>query len=90
MSLNFENYAIPEYMQGGLQRYLEEHIRPGDFLEAVICNDLRGAAVRADDINIHLLGEYMKWFYNEVPITCWGSPENYKAWIENKQEVEGE
>jgi hypothetical protein len=80
--MNFEHYAIPEYMQSGLERYVESHIAPGDFLQAVICNDLRLAAIRADDVNILLLGEYVKWLYNETPIECWGNPEKYKAWVD--------
>ena len=34
---------IPPYMRPGLQRHVEHHIRPGDFLYAVLCNDLFAA-----------------------------------------------
>jgi large subunit ribosomal protein L9 len=36
-------------MIGGLRRYIENGIGPGDFLWAVLTNDLRGAIERADE-----------------------------------------
>ena len=72
---------IPERMQGGIERYIERGIPPGSFLQAVIRNDLRAACERADDENQHLLYDYVKFFYVYAPFDCFGSPENYKAWI---------
>jgi hypothetical protein len=54
----------------------------GDFLRAFICNDLKGAASRADDVNGPLLYEWVRWFYNQAPGVCWGSPQRFHAWIE--------
>jgi hypothetical protein len=76
------DYGIPERMHGGLIRYVEQGIPPGDFLQAVINNDLREACGRADDENKRLLPEYIMWFYNWAPGACWGSPENFKEWME--------
>ena len=73
--------GIPERMRGGITRYLEHGIPPGHFLTAVICNDLREACERADDENKHLLFEYVKFFYCHTPVGCWGSPENFEAWV---------
>ena len=72
---------IPEHMQAALVRYVNEHIRPGDFLTAVICNDLRDAVGRADDININLLRVYVQWFYNVAPGYCWGSAQKMENWL---------
>ena len=80
-SENMEKYTIPKYMKEGILRYLEKGIRPGDFLTAVICNDLRGALAHADDINIVLLPNYVRYFNWEAPSECWGSPEKMKKWI---------
>jgi hypothetical protein len=77
-SLNW--YGIPERMRGGIERWIEHGIPPGDFLTAVLKNDLMEACGRADDENRHLLFNYMQFFYNEAPPNCWGSPENYEHW----------
>lgn len=65
-------YGVPEHMHGGVIRYVEEGIPPGDFLTAVINNDLKGACVRADDKNKHALFSFIMWFYNQAPGGCWG------------------
>ena len=77
----YRGKAIPERMHGGIRRYLENRIPPGDFLMAVLCNDLKEAYGRADDENIELLPVYVAYFYNEAPAKCWGSPEKVRAWL---------
>ena len=81
---------IPERMHGGLTRWIEQGIPPGDFLQAVIKNDLAEACRRADDENQHLLFDYIKYFYNHAPPQCWGSEKNFKAWVESKKRVRDE
>ena len=78
----FISCGLPEYMWGGMQRYLFSGIPPGHFLTAVLCNDLRECIGRADDTNVRLLREYVLFLYNDTPSGCWGSEENYRAWIE--------
>ena len=80
----FRQFSIPSYMMPGLQRYIEEHIAPGDFLKAVICNDLKKAVELADDENLANLAAYVGFLYNETPGPCWGSPEKYKKWLSNE------
>lgn len=75
------NYMLPEYMLGGLKRYFENRIPPGDFLMAVLQNDLRGSCMRADSVNRYKLFDYLNWLYNEAPMGSWGSPENVKNWL---------
>ncbi len=72
---------IPLHMQEALTRYVVDRVAPGNFLQAVISNDLRDACGRADADNLQLLPTYVKWLYNVAPGGCWGSPENYKAWL---------
>ena len=77
------NYdRLPEHMRGGARRYVEQGIRPGDFLNAVLCNDLKAAFSRADDINTTAMRDWVMWMYNDVPSPCQGSPEAVKAWVE--------
>jgi hypothetical protein len=69
MQFNFEGdyAAIPELMRGGIQRYVEHGVQPGQFLSAVLCNDLRGAISRADSTNINILHLYVQWFDRYFP-----------------------
>jgi hypothetical protein len=74
---------IPEYMIGGLRRYIEHGIAPGSFLSAVLANDLRGAYEKADIVNQHALFNYVKFLYSYAPAGCWGSEENFKKWCKS-------
>jgi hypothetical protein len=76
--------AIPERMQDALQRYVLDRIKPGDFLTAVLSNDLRNAVIRADSENLPLLSLYVSWLYNVAPAPCWGSPDAVRAWLADK------
>ena len=77
----FRQFYIPDRMMGGIKRYIESGVKPGDFLTAVICNDLRKACGQADDENLANLPAFVGYFYNEVPSMCWGSPEQMNGWI---------
>lgn len=80
------NYdLLPEGIRGGVQRYVEHGVPPGGFLTAVICNDLKESFVRADENNIRRMFDIVSFFYNEVPINCWGSKERMLTWMEQKQ-----
>ena len=75
-----EMSGLPSGMHGALVRWIEHGLAPGDFLTAILSNDLRGACERADDTNRHFLFEYVFWLYNHAPAACWGSPERFRAW----------
>lgn len=72
---------IPERMHGGMIRYITRGIKPGDFLTAVLSNDLREACGRADDENKHLLWDYIAFLYNHAPRGAWGSADNFRQWV---------
>ena len=82
----FRGFEIPEYMMEGLELYISKGIPPGNFLSAVISNDLAEAVGRADDANIHNLPAYIGYLYNEAPSPCWGSPAKFEAWMKMKRE----
>ena len=88
MSIAYER--IPEHLRGGMQRYIEKGIEPGDFLTAVICNDLKESFARADDTNRERMFDIVCFIYNEAPSLCWGSREKMNAWIKAKKEVADE
>lgn len=71
---------LPQHMQRGFIDYIETGAPPGDFLTAVICNDLRGAFGQADNINFYLIGDFVSAFHNFAPAMCWGSNEAFMHW----------
>lgn len=82
----FNQYYIPQRMAWGIESYIERGVIPGDFLQAVICNDLKNAVGYADDENIQNLPAYVGYFYNNAPIGCWGSKNAMKIWAKSKIE----
>ena len=72
--------VIPSRIMEGIGRYVEHGIPPGDFLQAVIRNDLAGAVARADHESLEVIREIVLYFANEVPPECQGSREALSAW----------
>jgi hypothetical protein len=72
---------LPEHMQDGMRRYIENGIEPGGFMMSVLCNDFMGAVGRADSINKARLADYAQWLYMCAPPACFGSREKVVAWI---------
>jgi len=87
MPYKFRQFHIPDRMMPGIKRYLEQGIEPGDFLVAVICNNLHGAIGQADDENLANLPAFVGYFYNETPRGCWGSQEIMEKWIAKFKEA---
>jgi len=77
----YDYSKLPDYMQGGMQRYIEDGIDPGDFLFAVLSNNLSEAVQCADCTNIEKLPDYVMFMYWEIPSTAWGSKELVHQWI---------
>ena len=72
--------GIPVRMQRGLARYVIDGVKPGGFLRALLANDLVHAVGRADDENIRLLPNYVRFLYSEAPADCWGSELQLSTW----------
>jgi hypothetical protein len=73
--------CIPSTLIEGLTRYAEHGTPVGDFLQAVIANDFRDAACRADDGSFRALTALAIYVYQEMPSKCHGSREKYRAWL---------
>lgn len=84
MGYKFNDFEIPNRMMGGIERYVQDGIMPGGFLQAVICNDLKEAVGMADYENMRNLPAFVSYFYNKTPALCWGSEEKMKAWHTNQ------
>lgn len=69
-----------------LDQYAATGMPLGSFLMSVLKNDLTQAVGRADDDNLRGIREIVQYVYNELPGTCWGSPDEVKAWIKKHQE----
>lgn len=77
----FQGFTISDDMMDGLQRYIRHGVQPGQFLMAVLSNDLKEACARADLGNMRNLPAYVAYLYNKAPAPCWGSPEKVLAWL---------
>lgn len=75
---------IPAHMIGIVRRYIEHGVEPGNFLEAMLTNDLRGACYYADTTNRHAIFNYVMFFHNYAPSECWGSKQRFEAWMKQK------
>jgi hypothetical protein len=73
---------VPDYMVGGLVRYVCHGIPMGSAGHAILCNNLREAVECSDDANQAALVGWVKLLYSYAPSGCWGSVERVKAWIE--------
>jgi hypothetical protein len=82
MGYKFYRWEIPDRMMEPIRRYIENGIKPGDFLTAVIENNLSEAVGNADYENLENLQAFVGYFYNKAPAACWGSPEKVKKWID--------
>lgn len=72
---------IPDHMHDAVLRYVEDGIEPGGFLEAVLCNDLKGAIMRADPTNKAIISNWVDFVIWELPGSCHGLVEKYQNWI---------
>jgi hypothetical protein len=68
-----------------LDRYVNYGIPTGNFLRAVLENNLKEALGLADENNIFHLYGIVNFLYNKCPSLCWGSPEKVKFWLEMKE-----
>jgi len=80
---------MKESTRAGIMRFVEHGIKPGDFLTAVLSNDLRGAIGHADDENQRDIVEICQFIHMEIPYNCHGSLERMNNWIETKREEKG-
>jgi len=74
---------VPAYMRYAINSYVNDHKLPGDFLQAVLKNNLREAVTRADTFNLAALEGWILLLHNYVPRNCWGSPKKVEDWVNN-------
>lgn len=74
--------GIRPNMLQSLMRYVQTGQQPGDFLCALLDNNLREAVTRADEENRHSLHNFCLLMYNYFPSLAWGSKEKREKWQE--------
>lgn len=80
-------YGVPHRLREGLVEYLTARRPTGDFLKAVLSNDLTDAALRADEVSgIHLV-PIVKFLAHCAPAEAWGSGEAITAWLADPNPV---
>ena len=72
---------VPAHMREHIRAYVEERRPIGDFLTALLSNDLTNAVLRADTENRAALVDWVGFLYEYAPGDCWGSPEIVRAWL---------
>jgi len=77
---------IPELTLDQINNFVENGIPPGDFVNALLCNDLKKSFMYADDMNQVAMFKIVKYLYNKIPMGCWGSQEKVNAWIATKRQ----
>lgn len=81
--------TIPEHLHGGLVRYFKDGILPGAFLQAVLCDRLSQAILRANDrATIVVLKELVTLLVWHAPSTSWGSRAAVLAWTTTPDRLE--
>lgn len=77
-------------MIDGLKLYVENRIKPGHFLTALLANDFVGIFTTADHTNLACMREWAGFLYNEMPARShgilWGSYEVIMKHLNGGQE----
>jgi hypothetical protein len=77
-----EKFIRPNIKEALRQWGAREHPFVGDFLRAVLSNNLMEAMGRADGYNVRTLPAICAYVYNELPSPSHGSPEAVREWQE--------
>jgi hypothetical protein len=72
---------VPGSLWPGLERYFVDRVEPGQFLVALLANDLRAAIGRADPASLEALPDLCKFLYNFAPARSHGSQAAVDSWL---------
>lgn len=85
--------ALPEYADipgtvlKSLYLYVEYGRKPGDFLTAVLSNQLFQAFQKADSASKAGLDSLIHFIWKHVPVKCYGDARAVERWISECQEA---
>jgi hypothetical protein len=87
---NRDEYGdVPGHLLDALDRYAKEGAHTGDFLKAVLENNLFKAVAHGDPVSMSAFKKIVIYINCQLPSGCWGSPEQVKAWKEKKRNTDG-
>lgn len=72
--------GVPAHLLPGLEAWRDDGVVPGDFLCAVLRNDLAGAFLRADEVSAASMQAIVWWCWNNLPASSWGGEDAMRAW----------
>lgn len=78
LRLSLTAAGVDAKYHAGLVRYLNHHVRPGDFLRAVLANDLIRAALAYDGEGD--LVTLARWIHNYADPQAYGSADAVDTW----------
>lgn len=73
---------VPDHLRQPLEKFIDEGVRPGEFLEAFLTNDLFGTLANADFASRRRLADIANFIDSFVPGVCYGSKKTFDDWIE--------
>lgn len=74
-------HLIPKHMHGGVARYMEAGIRPGDFLLLLLRGEIERAEMSADGVNSFAMPEWRTFLADHLPLKAHGTPLAVEAWM---------
>jgi len=80
MLFDDECFDIPKRTKRALDKWACWAEPGGDFITAVLRNDLMKAISRADLENQEAIMDIVIYIYNRLPKDCWGSEEAVESW----------
>ncbi len=86
MAYVFRGVTLSDDLRDSIDRYVEQGVQTGGFLQACIENNLCEAIGRADESSLAMLPAIVGYLYNEVDQRCWGRPGVFAEWINLKRE----
>jgi hypothetical protein len=83
----WEDYEllVPRQTIETIRDYINRGIPTGSFVRAVLENNLMEAMMKADEHNRRSIFWIVSMVYNLAPAQCWGSPQEYRAWLDFKR-----
>ncbi len=72
---------IPEHLREPLGRFLVHGLHPGDFLKAVISNNLKQAVASGNDASLAGLRPLVMFMLNHAPAYAFGYSGAYQIWV---------
>lgn len=73
---------LPAHMRSSVKEYVENGTKKGDFLMALLTNNLKESFGRADAENLRCMETWVQFLRWELPSACHGSVLNVRNWIE--------